>query len=92
LLKGRYTDGSRKLFNGDLKAKTEWEIGMILGVSERTAEKFLSACRKVHAGNRTFPVTAVIRFGPIARPIQGTVAYFFDTSTSCVLFSLMAAY
>jgi LuxR family transcriptional regulator, quorum-sensing system regulator BjaR1 len=39
------------------EGKTEWEIGMILGVSEHTAEKFLRTARaKLGATNRTHAV------------------------------------
>jgi LuxR family quorum sensing-dependent transcriptional regulator len=49
------------------EGKTEWEIGMILGVSEHTAEKFLRTARaKLGAGNRTHAVAEAIRLGLIA--------------------------
>jgi LuxR family quorum sensing-dependent transcriptional regulator len=48
------------------EGKTEWEIGMILGLSEHTAEKFIrSACSKLKAGNRTHAVAQAIRLGLI---------------------------
>jgi LuxR family quorum sensing-dependent transcriptional regulator len=49
------------------EGKTEWEIGMILGVSEHTAEKFLRTARaKLGAANRTHAVAEAIRLGLIS--------------------------
>jgi LuxR family quorum sensing-dependent transcriptional regulator len=48
------------------EGKTEWEIGLILGVSEHTAEKFIRLARiKLHAGNRTHAVAQAMRLGLI---------------------------
>jgi LuxR family quorum sensing-dependent transcriptional regulator len=48
------------------EGKTEWEIGMILGLSEHTAEKFIRSARgKLCAGNRTHAVARAIRLGLI---------------------------
>jgi len=48
------------------EGKTDWEIGMILGLSEHTADKFIRlACRKLYAANRTHAVAQAIRLGLI---------------------------
>ena len=48
------------------EGKTEWEIGLILGVSEHTADKFIRSARlKLHAGNRTHAVAQAMRLGLI---------------------------
>jgi LuxR family quorum sensing-dependent transcriptional regulator len=48
------------------EGKTEWEIGLILGVSEHTAEKFIRSARvKLHAANRTHAVAQAMRLGLI---------------------------
>lgn len=48
------------------EGKTEWEIGMILGISEHTADKvFRQARAKLGASNRTHAVAKAIRFGLI---------------------------
>lgn len=48
------------------EGKSEWEIGVILGISEHTSEKFIrSACAKLHAVNRTQAVAQAIRMGLI---------------------------
>jgi DNA-binding CsgD family transcriptional regulator len=42
------------------------EIGLILGVSEHTADKFIRSARlKLHAGNRTHAVAQAMRLGLI---------------------------
>jgi LuxR family transcriptional regulator, quorum-sensing system regulator BjaR1 len=49
------------------EGKSEWEIGLILGLSEHTAEKFIRSARiKLQAGNRTHAVALAIRLGLIA--------------------------
>jgi LuxR family quorum sensing-dependent transcriptional regulator len=48
------------------EGKTEWEIGLILGVSEHTADKFIRSARlKLHAGNRTHAVAQAMRLALI---------------------------
>ena len=48
------------------EGKTEWEMGLILGVSEHTADKFIRSARlKLHATNRTHAVAQAIRLGLI---------------------------
>ena len=48
------------------EGKTEWEIGLILGVSEHTAGKFIRLAHlKLHAGNRTHAVAQAMRLGLI---------------------------
>jgi LuxR family transcriptional regulator, quorum-sensing system regulator BjaR1 len=48
------------------EGKTEWEIGLILGVSEHTADKFIRSARiKLHAANRTHAVAQAMRLGLI---------------------------
>jgi LuxR family quorum sensing-dependent transcriptional regulator len=48
------------------EGKSEWEIGLILGLSEHTAEKFIRSARmKLQAGNRTHAVAQAIRLGLI---------------------------
>jgi LuxR family transcriptional regulator, quorum-sensing system regulator BjaR1 len=48
------------------EGKSEWEIGVILGVSEHTAEKFLRSARvKLGGSNRTHAVAEAIRLGLI---------------------------
>ena len=49
------------------EGKSEWEIGLILGVSEHTADKFIRSARmKLHAENRTHAVAQALRLGLIA--------------------------
>jgi len=48
------------------EGKTEWEIGLILGLSEHTADKFIRSARlKLHAANRTHAVAQAMRLGLI---------------------------
>jgi DNA-binding CsgD family transcriptional regulator len=49
------------------EGKSEWEIGVILGLSEHTAEKFIRSARvKLRAVNRTHAVARAIKLGLIA--------------------------
>jgi len=48
------------------EGKSEWEIGLMLGLSEHAADKFIRSARtKLHAGNRTQAVARAIRLGLI---------------------------
>jgi LuxR family quorum sensing-dependent transcriptional regulator len=56
------TDREREALRWAAEGKSEWEIGVILGVSEHTAEKFLRSARvKLGASNRTHAVAEAIR-------------------------------
>lgn len=56
----------REVLQWAAEGKTDWEIGMILGLSEHTADKFIRlACRKLYAANRTHAVAQAIRLGLI---------------------------
>jgi LuxR family quorum sensing-dependent transcriptional regulator len=49
------------------EGKSEWEIGLILGLSEHTADKCIRSARmKLHARNRTHAVAQALRLGLIA--------------------------
>jgi DNA-binding CsgD family transcriptional regulator len=47
-----------------LAGKTDWEIGVILKISERTARAHMwNAAQKLHATNRTAAVVQALRSG-----------------------------
>jgi len=52
----------REVLQWAAEGKTEWEIGVILGLSEHTADKFIRSARaKLGATNRTHAVAQAIR-------------------------------
>lgn len=62
LLSGR----EREVLNWAKNGKTDWEISVILNISERTARAHMqSAARKLHAVNRTSTIVHALRRGEI---------------------------
>lgn len=60
------TDREREVLRWALAGKTDWEIGIILRISERTARAHMSnAARKLHAANRTSTVVQALRCGEV---------------------------
>jgi LuxR family quorum sensing-dependent transcriptional regulator len=61
------TKREREVVQWALAGKTDWEIGVILKISERTARAHMaSAAKKLHAGNRTSTVVQALRCGEIS--------------------------
>jgi len=60
------TDREREVVRWALVGKTDWEIGAILKISERTARAHMAnAAKKLHAANRTHTVVQALRCGEV---------------------------
>jgi LuxR family transcriptional regulator, quorum-sensing system regulator BjaR1 len=60
------TDREREVLNWAVVGKTDWEIGVILKISERTARAHMAnAAKKLHASNRTHTVVEALRSGEV---------------------------
>lgn len=57
------------------QGKTSWEIGCILGISERTVNFHIAnLCGKLGVRTRQAAITAAIRLNLLARPYPASVA------------------
>ena len=64
--KERLTPKERQVARWLAQAKTNWEIGTILGISTRTVEKHVeNLLRKLHVENRTAAALEIVRDSPI---------------------------
>ena len=62
----RLTPKERQVARWLAQAKTNWEIGTILGISTRTVEKHVeNLLRKLHVENRTAAALEIARDSPI---------------------------
>ncbi len=60
------TDRERECLLWSARGKSSWDIGMIIGISEFTANFHIrNACAKLHATNRILGITKAIRLGLI---------------------------
>jgi DNA-binding CsgD family transcriptional regulator len=61
----RLTPKERQVARWLAQAKTNWEIGTILGISTRTVEKHVeNLLRKLHVENRTAAALEIVRYSP----------------------------
>lgn len=61
------TQREREVLRWALEGKTDWEIGAILNITERTARAHMwNAAQKLHAANRTATVVQALRCGEIS--------------------------
>jgi len=61
----RLTPKERQVARWLAQAKTNWEIGAILGISTRTVEKHVeNLLRKLHVENRTAAALEIARYAP----------------------------
>jgi len=64
---GILTEREKEVLRWALAGKTDWEIGVILRISERTARAHMTnAAKKLHAANRTSTVVQALRRGEIS--------------------------
>ncbi len=64
---GVLTEREKEVLRWALAGKTDWEIGVILRISERTARAHMTnAAKKLHAANRTSTVVQALRRGEIS--------------------------
>jgi len=62
----RLTPRERQVARWLAQAKSNWEIGTILGISTRTVEKHVeNLLRKLHVENRTAAALEIVRDSPI---------------------------
>ena len=62
----RLTPKERQVARWLAQAKTNWEIGTILGISTRTVEKHVeNLLRKLHVENRTAAALEIARYAPM---------------------------